>query len=125
MALLRLFAFLNPDGILIEFLQAGTSGLPAVFRDLIESSFVFNDALRDLQMFSLIQRPVGEHIIRIHRLVQSVIKDELPDNERRWYKEIFINLGLAAFPKFNYYNRNLCGRFQEQMIRPLEDRCMR
>ena len=32
------------------------------------------------------------------------------------YKEIFINL---AFPNFNYDNRSR--RFQEQMIRPLED----
>jgi tetratricopeptide (TPR) repeat protein len=118
--LLRLFAFMNPDGILLEFLKAGTSSLPVVLQELIQNSFAFNDALRDLQMFSLIQRPLGGHVIRIHRLVQTVIKDELDDNERRQYKETFINLGLAAFPKFNFDNRSVCRRFQEQVIRPLE-----
>jgi tetratricopeptide (TPR) repeat protein len=116
--LLRLFAFMNPDGILVEFLKAGTRKLPAVLRELIKNSFAFNDALRDLQMFSLIQRSVGD-VIRIHRLVQTVIKDELDANEQRRFKNTFINLGLAAFPSFHYDNRTVCRRYQEQVIGPL------
>src|SRR5205814_1300787 len=43
--LLNLFAFLNPDEILLEFLEVGKMGLPKPLNTLVGNSFEFNKAL--------------------------------------------------------------------------------
>jgi tetratricopeptide (TPR) repeat protein len=116
--LLRVLAYLNPDGILVEFLEAGKAGLSERLKALIESYFLLNNALADLEKFSLIRRP-NEKIISIHRLVQSVIKDEMNDDDTREYAEMILQLCDSAFPEFSQENRALCRRYQGQIVRPL------
>src|SRR5204863_3780549 len=41
--MLRLFAFLHPDGILVEFLKAGHKGLPEPLSRMIIDEFAFNE----------------------------------------------------------------------------------
>jgi hypothetical protein len=79
--LLNLFAFLNADEILIEFLEAGRARLSEVLRALIGNKFEFLKVLGELEQYSLIRRPSPRRIISIHRLVQAVIKDSLVDDE--------------------------------------------
>src|SRR5205814_6432393 len=76
--LLQLFAFMNPDGISLGFLEAARHSLPEDFQSQNEATFIANlmKALGDLEQFSLISRSNSE-IIVIHRIVQAVIKDRL------------------------------------------------
>ena len=54
--LLTLFAFLNPDEILVEFLQAGKEGLDEQLKQLVADPCIFDELLASLSNFSLIQR---------------------------------------------------------------------
>ena len=116
--LLQLFAFLNPDGILIEFLEAGKEGLPDSLNNLIGDPFAFSKALGELERFSLIRRAEYGQIISIHRLVQSVIKDALTEDGRRDATDMVVKFFLAALPYFEPDKRQLCRLFQDQIVGP-------
>ena len=117
--LLNLFAFLNPDEILIEFLDAGRAGLPESLNTLIGDSFNFYTALEILEQFSLIRRPGDGQIVSIHRLVQAVIRDNLGNEDKRGVMEMVVALFLCAFPPFEEDKRQTCRRYQAQVVGPL------
>jgi tetratricopeptide (TPR) repeat protein len=116
--LLRLFAFLNPDGILVEFLEAGKDGVPEICA-LIGDSFLLNKALGELERFSLIRRPADGHVVSIHRLVQCVIKDEMAANDTTEFKGMVLGLCECAFPVIAAETRKFCQRYQGQVVGPL------
>ena len=113
--LLQLFAFLSPDPILIEFLQAGIHGLPNELREIVASPLLFQEALFVLERFSLIKR--CQEGVFIHRLVQAVIKDILAENDERTVNEVWnatIALCQSAFSETYIESRDLCSRFRGQ-----------
>ena len=117
--LLNLFAFLNPDEILVEFLEAGKDGLPDPLNMLVGDLFEMNKALGILEQFSLIRRSGSGRIVSIHRLVQTVIQDNLQDEDKRMFMEIAVALFLCAFPDFEEDKRQICRRYQSQVVGPL------
>jgi hypothetical protein len=114
--LLRLFAFLNPDGIRVEVLEAGRDGLRDILGALIGDSFSFNKALGDLERFSLIRRPADGNVVSIHRLVQSVIKDAMVRDDTKEYRKMTLD---SAFLYHTQETHQLCQRYQGQVIGPL------
>jgi tetratricopeptide (TPR) repeat protein len=121
--LLRLLSFLNPDGILTDFLKAGKGGLDAERREIVSDDSRFGEALGELERFSLIGRQAdsaGGERITIHRLVQTVIKDEMPPELSLTLTETVIRLCDAAFPASDYYadneTRSVKRRFQHQIV---------
>ena len=117
--LLNLFAFLNPDKILVEFLEAGRDGLPEPLKTMIADMFEFSKALGELEQYSLIRRPGDGRIISMHRLVQAVIKDSLVNEDERNFMEMIATLFLFAFPEFDEDKRQICRRYQTQVVGPL------
>src|SRR5271167_4249117 len=79
--LLRLFSYLNPDGILIAFLASGAEALEDDLRHVISDQFEMANALLELEKFSLIKWDRRSKSITIHRLVQMVVCDEMSDEE--------------------------------------------
>src|SRR5579859_3952387 len=118
--LLRLFAFLNPDEIQIEFLKAGRAGLGDEIRQIIESRYTLHGCLALLQQFSLIGRSQNKESLVIHRLIQAVLKDELSAVELEQYSDEAIGLCSAAFPQIGeeHEKRELGRRFQGQVVEP-------
>jgi tetratricopeptide (TPR) repeat protein len=127
--LLRLLAFLNPDGILIEFLEAGISGVDEKLQQILPDSERFDLALSELERFSLIKRQGDDKNskIVIHRLVQAVIKDEMPSDVFLYMTEAIMKLCDSAFPHWNTSAsmdneiRLKCRKFQNQILTPLSD----
>ena len=117
--LLNLFAFLNPDEILLEFLEVGKAGLSDDLNTLIGDIFEFNEALGNLEQFSLIRRQGDGRIVAIHRLVQAVIRDDLQHEDKRRFMEMVAALFLCAFPLFEEDVRHICRRYEVQVIGPL------
>ena len=117
--LLVLFSFLNPDGILVEFLQAGYEGLDDPLRSLINNPFKFRKALGKLGQFSLVRQSRDGQTIAVHRLVQAVIRDHLETASKVRYEEATISLFLSAFPDFEKDKRQICRRYQAQVLGPL------
>jgi tetratricopeptide (TPR) repeat protein len=120
--LLKLFAFLNPDGILIDFLKAGSSGLSDEIRRVFEpsQSYLFRESLGLLRQYSLIGLSKKKDSIIIHRLIQAVLKDELSDPEMQQYCTEVIELCLAAFPSCSDVHeiRGIGRLFQSQVVEP-------
>ena len=117
--LLNLFAFLNPDEILVEFLEAGRDGLSEPLKTMIADTFEFPKALGELEQYSLIRRPGDGQIIAMHRLVQAVIKDSLVNEEKQRFMEMIAALFLSAFPEFHEDKRQICRQYQTQVVEPL------
>ena len=115
--LLQLFAFMNPDGISLGFLEAARDALPEDFQSQNQAIFIANltKALGDLEQFSLIFRPNPE-IIMIHRIVQTMIKDRLSIDVLNIHHVMICNIGLAGFPEFDYDNLAKCREYQGQVL---------
>jgi len=118
--LLRLFSFLNPDGILIAFLASGAEALEDDVRHIIFDPIELATALLELEKFSLIKWDRQKKSITMHRLIQMVIRDEMPEEDSRLTIINIIDLFLLAFPNFTTNEtRSLCRTYQEQIVGPL------
>ena len=121
--LLRLLAFLNPDGILIEFLKAGTEGLSDDLKTIVSDKLY--EALSELERFSLIGRQCDSTLgqkVTIHRLIQSIIKDEMSADLFLNMEVELIGLCNAAFPNWHNWQPKLfqqSRRYQDQVVVPL------
>jgi len=121
---LKLLAFLNPDGVLIEFLERGKEGLTAELKSLVADRKRLYDALAELTRFSLIGRQEeGLPRITIHRLVQSIIRDDMSPTEYSAMMTTVIALCEFGFPVSNDWAtaelRQLGRRYQDQVLQPL------
>ena len=121
--LLQLFSYLNPDDILLEFLQDGCEGLRqdrellATVRDTLS----LRETLAVLRRFSFIQWADSLRSVSIHRLVQEVIRDEMTDVEVASFKKMALALFEAAFPSLSNIDQELyarCRRFRNQVLQP-------
>jgi len=122
--LLTLFAFLNPDGILVEFLYDGHKALHEPLRSLIGNSFAFGKALEKLGEFSLIRQSHDGQTISIHRLVQAAIQEHLDPHGSRLFGEAILDLFILAFPLLEpgeEEKRPVCRRYQSQVDGPLQN----
>ena len=114
--LLNLFAFLNPDEILIDFLRAGTRSLDGPIRSLVADPYIFNGLVASLGDYSLIRPYQGNKVLSMHRLVQAVIKDRLSPEERIRWRNITLNICASAFPPILEKEISLHRRFHRQVM---------
>ena len=96
--LLHLFAFLNPDKILLEFLQAGSRALDENLQAVVTNSLLLDKSLSILQRFSIIKRDHQGPAIQIHRLVQDVIQLSMTEQDRLNWWDTVGKICLEAFP---------------------------
>ena len=95
--LLRLFSFLKPDSILIEFLVSGAEALQDDLQHIIFDQIEMTTALLELEKFSLIKWDRPNKSVTIHQLVQMVVIDQMSDEESRWTLTNVIDLFTQAF----------------------------
>lgn len=118
--LLRLLAFLNPDEILIEFLIAGASALDNDLQRILSTRSELAKALIALERFSIVKWDRLSNAVSIHRLVQTVVVDEMSNEESSLVMETMINLCLAAFPgTITSETLSVCRKYQSQIVEPL------
>jgi tetratricopeptide (TPR) repeat protein len=94
--LLRLCAFLAPDGIPLEIVREGKKRLPEPLRSVAVDEFKLADALSALRRHSLVER-TGD-VLSVHRLVQAVVRDRMESNERQVWIEAAAGVVHDAFP---------------------------
>jgi tetratricopeptide (TPR) repeat protein len=123
--LLRLFSFLNPDGILIQFLQSGVENSLNDLAELISHRLSLNRAIIELERFSLVKRSriKEDETVVIHRLVQAVVRDEMKTETALEFRKAVVNICLLAFPKVwhKLEDRIRCRLFVGQVMTPLLD----
>ncbi|MGI9058176.1 MAG: tetratricopeptide repeat protein [Ktedonobacteraceae bacterium] len=100
---LRLCAFLAPDAIPEELLTRSAAELGIVLGAAAADPFKLNEALKVLRRYSLVRRDGSTHMLRIHRLVQTVLKESLDQETQRIWAERTVRAVNAAFPE-GYYD---------------------
>jgi Tetratricopeptide repeat/NB-ARC domain/Heterokaryon incompatibility protein (HET) len=114
--LIEILAFLSSDEIPIEFLKAGKTGLGPDFDHILRNDFYLRQSLRGLESYSLIRIWGNGQKITIHRLVQSVIKDNLDINARGFMNAQTVQMALSAFPHtVEGKNRATCRMYSSQV----------
>lgn len=101
--LLCFLAFLNPDGIPLSLVEDAAPYLPRHLRRTARNMVILDGAIGDLRRYSLVQRqeenkiPVIGEALTIHQLVQTVLKDALPEKMRRKWAERTVKAVHQAF----------------------------
>lgn len=118
--LLQLFAYLSPEGILIEFLIVGAEAVEDDLKHTITDRIKLATALLELEKFSLIKWDRKNKSITIHRLLQMVITDEISEDDSRSTVANVLNIFNHAFPNsITNETHILCRKYQGQIVEPL------
>jgi tetratricopeptide (TPR) repeat protein len=94
--LLRLCAFLAPDDIPIGLLRGTDVALPDRLGDALKDEIAWDHALGALRGYSLVQQQ--EDGLRVHRLVQWVVRESLAADEQQHWLQAAIKLLNAVVP---------------------------
>jgi tetratricopeptide (TPR) repeat protein len=96
-ALLRLCAFLAPEAIPLDLVTQYSQLLPDELAAAADDDLAIQDAVAAPYRYSLVDR---DHAgLRIHRLVQAVIRDRLAPEEQRQWAMTALALVHAALPE--------------------------
>lgn len=77
---LNVCAFLAPEGIDMEMLARYGGALPEPLKNVLADELERDELARDLTRHSLVQ--AEQDLLSIHRLLQEVLIDEIPDEEK-------------------------------------------
>jgi tetratricopeptide (TPR) repeat protein/transcriptional regulator with XRE-family HTH domain len=95
-ALLRACAFLAGDDIPLPILQAGADQMPAPLRDSLRDEIDTDRTVAALRRYSLAER-IGD-ALRVHPVVQAIVRDSLPGEERVSWLAAAVRLLAQNFP---------------------------
>jgi tetratricopeptide (TPR) repeat protein len=112
--LLYLLAFLQPDSIPEQLFIEGARKLDEPLQSLATHSLTLHQALGDLLRFSLIQRSSNSMLLRIHRIVQFVLTDQLSAEQQRQWANIVVGMLNSVFPSGYFDTWSDCERYLPQ-----------
>jgi tetratricopeptide (TPR) repeat protein len=112
--LLKVCAFLYPDGIPEELFSIGGSELGSALEGLASDSYSFDCAVGGLLKYSLIYRDPNAGTLEIHRLVQFALKQGMDEAAQRLWAERVVRAVYHAFPKVEFSTWSLCERLINQ-----------
>ncbi|RKS76533.1 tetratricopeptide repeat protein [Actinomadura pelletieri DSM 43383] len=81
--LLRYCALFGPEPIPRDVFRMTTSKLSAPLLDLISDPIRLSRAVGELGRFALARLDVQARTIQVHRLIQALVRDELPEEEQK------------------------------------------
>jgi hypothetical protein len=94
--LLNVCAFLAPDDIPRQLLIEGRDHLPETLAQALAQPLVVNKAIASLVRYSLIE--ATNETLSLHRLVQAVIRDRMPEAMEKTWAATVIKLMAEVFP---------------------------
>jgi len=97
--LLRVCAFLAPAVIPQTIFLQGASQLGPHLADLEADTTQFDAAIGTLRLFSFIRRDSRTRTLSLHRLVQRVLRELLPDDQQALWAGRVVQALCAAFPR--------------------------
>jgi len=98
--ILKLGAYLSPDGIPRSFFDEENANLPKPLLELAADPFAIDDGIAALYRYSILD--VNLDTLSIHRLVQTVVRDSLSDNQKKSYAESAVKIVDNVFPNGPY-----------------------
>jgi tetratricopeptide (TPR) repeat protein len=112
--LLRLCAFLHPDGIPEEVFREGAPELGPELERVASDTFAWHNALGKILKYSLLFRDSNTRTIEIHRLVQAVLKQSMGEETKRIYAERAVRAVGRTFPSVEFPTWPVCERLLAQ-----------
>jgi len=110
--LLRVCAFLDPDAIPEEMLVEGATHLGPSLASTVTDPFQLAELVQHLNKFSLVQRNAEQKFLRIHRLVQAVLRDEMTQETQKTWAERVVYAVNEAYPAdVDVNTRSKCERY--------------
>jgi len=97
--LFRFLSFLNPDGVLVQFLRDGEKCFEEPLGEVISNETQIKKELIKLEKLSLLKWDRPSKQIIIHRLVQTVVRDEIPKSDSLRFEGMVISLCDTVFPE--------------------------
>ena len=96
--LLRLCAFLAPDAIPETIITKGESVLGDVLAPLASDPLLLGQAIEALRAYSLVQRDAQSRTLRVHRLVQVIVRGEIASDQHEEWQHRVMRAVVAAVP---------------------------
>ena len=121
--LFQLLSFLNPDGILIDFLRTGANALRKDLQQLVSNKIELSEALLILERFSLLKWDRLNKTLVVHRLVQAFVKDRMSAADLKDFSIMVAEICDTSFPENwdTLKNWEQCRVSINQIMRPLFD----
>jgi len=98
--MLRLCAFLAPDRIPEDLFLNGSGLEGTVLEHIGHDLLAFNEAVRGLYRYSLIQRNTDQRTLSVHRLVQAVLQDGMDEQSQTWWAARALVAVAVALPPY-------------------------
>jgi tetratricopeptide (TPR) repeat protein len=108
--LVRVCAFLGPDGIPEEIFTRGGMKLGEALAQIVGERVTWLEAVAEAGKFALIRRNAQDESLDIHPLVQEVVKDGMDAPARRACAEQVVEALNEVFPEVEYRNWAQCNR---------------
>jgi tetratricopeptide (TPR) repeat protein/transcriptional regulator with XRE-family HTH domain len=96
-SLLSLCAFLHPNDIAEDLFGTATDRFDERLAQTVGDPYLLAEAMASLRSFSLVQRNAESRTFSVHRLVQDVLREGLPAEERRDAAERAVAFVAGAF----------------------------
>lgn len=112
--LLRLFAFLHSDAIPRDMIERGASVLDGSLHTLATDPIALDKAIGLLHDFSLVQYRAETSMLSIHRVVQTILVEELMPKQRQRWASKAVRLMNRVFPEPAFRNWPICERYVSQ-----------
>jgi len=112
--LLKLCAFLHPDAIAEEVFREGAQELGPELKTLGSNPFALDEALSEILKYSLLRRDRKAITVKIHRLVQTALKQGMDENTQRLWAERVVSALSRVFPNVEFSTWGECERLLPQ-----------
>src|SRR5437763_1732349 len=109
--LLRLLAFLYPEGIPEEIITLGATDLGEALGAAADDPFALDAIIELLLRYSLIRRNPEAKSLSMHRLVQAVLRDGMDREAQHVWAERAIRAVNKAFPDIELKTWEKCQRY--------------
>ncbi|WP_261554219.1 FxSxx-COOH system tetratricopeptide repeat protein [Frankia tisae] len=96
--LLRRCAFFGPEPISMEILDRGKFILKSEFGAIMQDRLMVSRAVRELGRYALARIDTNNKTLQVHRLVQKLIRDDLPTEDQRRVRDEVHQLLVGADP---------------------------
>jgi len=106
--LLKLLAYMHPDAISEDVLRDGSSALKADLALVLGDPWEINNVVREAIKLSLLRRDAKSRALRMHRLLQVVLRDSMETGEQLLWKEQAVRLLDHVFPAAKFVNWDRC-----------------
>jgi transcriptional regulator with XRE-family HTH domain len=85
--LLRVCAWLNPDGIPCDIIRMSADELGPDLASLCADPLLFDSSIAWLQRFAFVQRQIDTNLLTMHRLVQVIVQSSIERATRQRWEE--------------------------------------